>query len=331
MLRSALTFSLILTVATLAGCVRPTPLRTPQAKAPVKMQNSASPTSSPSQAVALATEDDGIPFYELTESYGLDVSLDLVTGRRVCTDGTNEVVVMPSARRLVINDTVYPMKDMIRWRNGVLYLPGESRSLLAEHLRSVGVPAVADAPGLFNGSEVHLAGRQRKVSAPTAQARRGRSASLPTAWRNGSGRAWNSIVLHHSATSVGCASSFHREHSKKWKNGLGYHFVIGNGSSTPDGHIEVGSRWTRQGHGIDGAHAGNKRYNKYGVGICLVGAFGRRGPTVKQLEALRTLCRALMARYGIPKSKILQHKEVRKGHTDCPGKAFPFDAFVRSL
>jgi hypothetical protein len=85
-------------------------------------------------------------------------------------------------------------------------------------------------------------------------------------------------VIHHSATPNGGADSFGREHQKKWPNGLGYHFVIGNGTDTNDGQVEVGPRWKRQGDGIDGAHAGNEEYNKYGIGVCIVGDFNSARP-----------------------------------------------------
>ena len=54
-------------------------------------------------------------------------------------------------------------------------------------------------------------------------------------------------------------------------------------------------------------------------------------PSRAQLAALRTLCRSLMQRYGIPKSHIRPHCDVRKGHTDCPGKHFQLPSFISSL
>ncbi|MFQ5589758.1 MAG: peptidoglycan-binding protein, partial [Phycisphaerae bacterium] len=51
---------------------------------------------------------------------------------------------------------------------------------------------------------------------------------------------WTTIVIHHSATETGGASLFDRFHRKRGWDGLGYHFVIGNGTDTPDGLIEVG-------------------------------------------------------------------------------------------
>ena len=66
-------------------------------------------------------------------------------------------------------------------------------------------------------------------------------------------------------------------------------------------------------------------------GICLVGDYNKGRPTPRQLVALRRLCRALMEEYGIPGKNVFRHASVRQGHTDCPGKRFPFEAFKRSL
>ena len=55
---------------------------------------------------------------------------------------------------------------------------------------------------------------------------------------------WKYIILHHSATDEGNAKNFddyHRE-KKKWKYGLAYHFVIGNGTDSRDGEIEESLR-----------------------------------------------------------------------------------------
>jgi len=88
------------------------------------------------------------------------------------------------------------------------------------------------------------------------------------------GRNWRHIVIHHSATATGSAASFDREHRERGWEGLGYHFVIGNGTGTGDGQVEVGYRWRNQQRG---AHAGNLEYNEYGIGICLVGDFAPDG------------------------------------------------------
>src|SRR5262249_33711619 len=67
-------------------------------------------------------------------------------------------------------------------------------------------------------------------------------------------REWKYIVLHHTATDSGDVQSIHEAHlQNKDKNGkpwlgIGYHFVIGNGSGMGDGAIEPTFRWKEQMH-----------------------------------------------------------------------------------
>lgn len=153
----------------------------------------------------------------------------------------------------------------------------------------------------------------------------GRAAPLATALPASVGiplrREWRHIVLHHSATAIGGAARFDRHHRtvNNWENGLGYHFVIGNGTDTADGAIETGSRWTHQ---IQGAHAGVQEYNEHGIGICLVGDFRAHPPSDAQIAALRALVAKLQERCGISDARIVGHGEVREG-TQCPGAHFP--------
>ena len=136
-------------------------------------------------------------------------------------------------------------------------------------------------------------------------------------------REWKYVVIHHSASGSGNAARFDKYHRENnhWENGLGYHFVIGNGHGSGDGQIEIGNRWIKQ---IDGAHAGThaREYNHFGVGICLVGNFNMTNPTVNQMASLTTLVSYLQERCGIPSEKIVLHKSVRE--TDCPGRKFPY-------
>src|SRR5690606_32161137 len=77
---------------------------------------------------------------------------------------------------------------------------------------------------------------------------------VPAGWNaRAAGRKWQWIVIHHSATPTGGAVEFDKLHRETngWDE-LGYHFVIGNGTNTKDGMVEVGPRWVKQKHG---AHA----------------------------------------------------------------------------
>ena len=136
---------------------------------------------------------------------------------------------------------------------------------------------------------------------------------------------WIAIVIHHSATENGNADIFDRRHreEKHWE-GVGYDFVIGNGTDSGDGQVEVTFRWRKQ---ITGAHCGGTPgnwANKDAVGICLVGNFNRTAPTTRQMQSLLKLTRFLQKRYGISKNRIYSHKTTPGGRvTECPGRKFP--------
>jgi N-acetylmuramoyl-L-alanine amidase len=136
-------------------------------------------------------------------------------------------------------------------------------------------------------------------------------------------RPWRWIIIHHSATTTGGAVAFDKEHRAKGWDELGYDFVVGNGTDTGNGQIEVGSRWVKQ---KIGAHAKtpDNRFNEYGIGICLVGNYDIDHPSAKQLEALDRLVAYLMVTYHIPPDHILGHGQTKS--TDCPGKyvSLPF-------
>ena len=141
-------------------------------------------------------------------------------------------------------------------------------------------------------------------------------------------RPWKYIVIHHSASEAGNAASigkYHKE-SRGWVNGLGYDFLIGNGNGSRDGQIEVGNRWNRQ---IDGAHAGNPEYNKYGIGICLIGNFDNDYPTNQQISSLLYLINYLQKRCNIHKDNVIMHKTFR--NTVCPGNHFPYNKLMARL
>jgi len=138
-------------------------------------------------------------------------------------------------------------------------------------------------------------------------------------------RRWPYIVLHHSADAVGDAAAFDTLHRRKrgWARGLGYDFVIGNGSLSGDGEIEAGHRWRRQ---LDGAHCKAGDMNRKAIGICFVGNFdGDRGPTAAQVHSGIALVRHLSARFDIPPESVLGHGEVQGGNTLCPGRSFPLE------
>jgi N-acetylmuramoyl-L-alanine amidase len=146
-------------------------------------------------------------------------------------------------------------------------------------------------------------------------------------------RRWQFIVVHNSGTRQGNARVFDYYHRRvrRMQNGLAYHFVIGNGTSTGNGQVEVGDRWRRQ---INGGHVHSDYLNNISLGICLVGDFNRNQPTRAQLDACEELIRYLRDRCGktdrgaIP---VRPHREMNppRWPTDCPGDDFPYSWFRR--
>jgi hypothetical protein len=139
---------------------------------------------------------------------------------------------------------------------------------------------------------------------------------------------WRFIVVHNSGTRQGNARIFDYYHRyvRKMPNGLAYHFVIGNGTSSGNGQIEIGGRWTKQ---LQGGHVHSDYLNNIALGICLVGDFNRDLPTREQLEALDELIRYLRIRVGKIDGKpaiVKAHKEINppRWPTDCPGDRFPY-------
>jgi hypothetical protein len=144
---------------------------------------------------------------------------------------------------------------------------------------------------------------------------------------------WQMIVVHNSGTRQGNARVFdyYHRHVRHMQNGLAYHFVIGNGTSTGNGQIEVGDRWRRQ---INGGHVHSDHLNNIALGICLVGDFNRDQPTHAQLECCEELIRYLRQRCGKVGSRYMivrPHRDVNppRWATDCPGDAFPYSWFRR--
>ena len=149
--------------------------------------------------------------------------------------------------------------------------------------------------------------------------------SVPRDWvPNLRGNAWRWIVIHHSASAGGSAAAFDRMHRSKGWDELGYHFVVGNGSATGDGEVEVGPRWRKQKWGAHAKTPDNKN-NDFGIGICLVGNFDVSNPSPRQLDAVAKLVAHLQRTYKIPAERIIGHGTVRAiehvgTSTVCPGR-----------
>lgn len=150
-------------------------------------------------------------------------------------------------------------------------------------------------------------------------------AKIDAGFDAGGAPAWSGVVIHTSGEDGGSAAAFryHHERVLKFADGMVYHFVIGNGNGTPDGTVEVGSRWINGLRG-DGVNDGERSPR---IEICLVGDFHDDGPTKAQLEALRELLAKFESRLGeFSAAHCLGHDEVEFNRRPCPGRYFPLEA-----
>lgn len=137
---------------------------------------------------------------------------------------------------------------------------------------------------------------------------------------------WRGIVVHHSGGTRGSAASIDAEQQAQGLRGLGYHFVIGNGTGSPDGQVEVGFRWTSQ---LPGAHVQGPNadeYNRRAIGICLVGDGERQSFTDAQIASLIALIGELQSHLELPADALHLHRDIAP--TVSPGRLFP-EAAIR--
>lgn len=209
-----------------------------------------------------------------------------------------QCLIDPAASRTIIHE-VGPLETI--WRISKMY--------------GVTTKAIYSANNLKPGEPLRIG---QKLVIPSAKGLRNVIPLYPSS-------KWKYIIVHHTATDIGKALQVHRAHEDRgfW-NGLGYHFLIDNGTlGKGDGQIEVSPRWIKQ---QDGAHCQAGGMNKVGIGIALVGNFNLDHPTQNQLQSLTYLLRTLMKYYRISPRNVMGHRDVEGAATDCPGKQFPWQS-----
>lgn len=115
---------------------------------------------------------------------------------------------------------------------------------------------------------------------------------------------WQAIVIHDTGTTAGSAAAINEAHQRMGRGGLGYHFVVNNGSLAEDGQIDVGFRWQRQfaGYYVEGERA--EWFNRNAVGICLIGDADNQRFTDAQLRQLVWLVRQVQQQFDIPRDAV---------------------------
>ncbi|MBD3379678.1 MAG: LysM peptidoglycan-binding domain-containing protein [Candidatus Omnitrophica bacterium] len=196
--------------------------------------------------------------------------------------------------------------------------PGETLWRISK-MYNVDVESIKRANNIRNVNDIDIG---TKLYVPNASTRKHVISLYPSS-------KWKYIVIHHSATDFGSSAAFNKAHLKKGWKGVGYHFIIDNGTcGKDDGQIETTHRWINQ---MNGAHckAGGRNYD--GIGICLVGNFSDNPVSRKQMRSLVFLVNKLQDYYDIPDSRILGHGQVQGANTECPGKNFPWKRFRSAM
>jgi hypothetical protein len=139
---------------------------------------------------------------------------------------------------------------------------------------------------------------------------------------------WQAIVIHDSGTPEGSSQTINLIHQRMGKGGLGYHFVINNGSMQDDGLIEVGFRWQRQFVGAYLEGVGANWFNLHAIGICMVGDADDGGFTKAQYRELVWLVQQLQKRFNISREAVFV--EVGSGQNG-PSQLFPHGWFRQQL
>lgn len=145
---------------------------------------------------------------------------------------------------------------------------------------------------------------------------------------------WQGIVIDHLGAPGGDAETVHRRHLSYGYQGLGYHFLIGNGNGLGDGVIHAGYRWNEQ---LPGAHTigpAGEHHNQHSIGICLIGNGDRRPFTDRQIASLVNLIQRLQRELDIPASSVHLHRDVAadvEPEVTSPGRFFPKSQLLEQL
>jgi len=133
---------------------------------------------------------------------------------------------------------------------------------------------------------------------------------------------WRYIYVHHSRTPAGNALTLGQQ-----TNGVGDHFVIGNGDGCMDGEIQVSQRWNQQLAALP--PAGASTVDPACISICVVGDFDSTVPTRTQVRRLTQLVNSLQGQLHIDSSKVLLMQEPKSAAG--VGRYFPTSAFRGQL
>jgi len=236
--------------------------------------------------------------------------------------------VFPGSDRLTLNGRVVSMTESSRRDGSSVVVPASGVAAIRRGFAAAKVAPPVLAPAApYRPAPVRFPGATAVPSLAKGGGTAGDAGWVPLAGQET--RPWKWIVVHHSDDVSGCCAKYDAAHRAKGWDECGYHFVIGNGTMTGDGQVEVTTRWPVQKHGAH-AKTPDNRYNDFGIGVVLVGDFEKGpAPSTTQYGALLRLTRWLMARYDISSDRVVRHSDAKA--TACPGQNFPWARFQNDL
>jgi hypothetical protein len=128
---------------------------------------------------------------------------------------------------------------------------------------------------------------------------------------------WTQIFIHQSRTPGGNAVTLGQQ------DGMGDHFLIGNGLDCGDGEIQIGRRWSAQ----QPAKPAGAQVADGCISICLVGNLDQTMPTDAQLLRLEQLVQVLQRRLGVRGKDVVVMTQ--PGSTAGIGTKFPLARLSR--
>lgn len=139
---------------------------------------------------------------------------------------------------------------------------------------------------------------------------------------------WQYIYIHQSKTTAGNALSL----GGNEPDGVGDHFIIGNGDGLADGELQISQRWNHQEPAT--APSSKIQIQSGCISICVIGDFDRAAPSPMQVGRLGQLVQALQLRCRIPASRVQWVSDNNPRPTAgvaAIGKLFPVASFHEQL
>jgi hypothetical protein len=135
---------------------------------------------------------------------------------------------------------------------------------------------------------------------------------------------WRTIYIHHTQTPAGNALTL-----GQGTDGLGDHFIIGNGDGLLDGEIQVSQRWNQQQPARAPAANVAGTVDQSFISIGLIGDFDKTVPTPTQLRRLSQLVGALQGELHVAGSNVVVIESPKS--PAGIGRYFPKTAFRGQL